>query len=101
MSQETCGTSADKGANSILVYVTFIIIVFSSVFFPPGLNQLQAARGGKRGVNMNPIVLLMCAGSPGASVLDSCSYTVQPLLCMHCSAHMLYVSTFLIFLLCF
>jgi len=63
------GTSADKGANSILMYVTFIIIiVFSSVSFFPGLNQLQAARGGKRGVNMNPIVLLMCAGSPGASV---------------------------------
>lgn len=73
------------------MYVTFIIIIFSSVSLSPGLNQLQAARGGKRGVNMNPIVLLMCAGSPGASVLDSCSYTVQPLLCMHCFAHMLYV----------
>jgi hypothetical protein len=29
-------------------------------FFPPDLIQLQAARGGKRGVNMNPSVLLIC-----------------------------------------
>jgi hypothetical protein len=29
-------------------------------FFSPDLNQLQAARGGKRGVNMNPSVLLIC-----------------------------------------
>jgi hypothetical protein len=50
---------------------TFILIIFSSVSLSPGLNQLQAARGGKRGVNMNPSVLLMCAGSSGASVLDS------------------------------
>jgi hypothetical protein len=38
----------------------FDFYYISFCFFSPDLNQLQAARGGKRGVNMNPIVLLIC-----------------------------------------
>lgn len=40
----------------LIMYVMkiLIFIIFFLCFFSLGLNQLQAARGGKRGVNMNP-----------------------------------------------
>lgn len=44
-----------------IVYVMKIwFLLYFPLFFSLGLNQLQAARGGKRGVNMNPSVLQVC-----------------------------------------